>query len=251
MEYSSVGSLFAYLQSHFYRTVFTTARALRLVHRLLYPHRHRHSSPLVVVSDVRALDMDGRAVVGVLPSWGSSSIVDSWGGSGVADSWGGSGVAIDGSSMSNGLVGDGSGDGLDGYGSGDGLDGNGVDALALVDDGVETMVVIGGVVDGTFAAVGLDEGVTALDYVTVAGLVVGLDVAGVGVVDTVAVAVLGVGVVLGLNDLGVQGERSSVGVSQRGGMDGPRSGGIRLVVSHWQKTGVGDGGHEGGEDDEL
>ena len=103
-------------------------------------------------------------------------------------------------------------------GGGDGLDGDGVGGRGLVDDGVESVVVVGGVLDGALAAVGLDEGVAALDYVTVAGLLLGLDVAGVGVVDAVAVAVLGVGVVLGLDDLGVDSQRGGVGVGQGGGL---------------------------------
>ena len=115
--------------------------------------------------------------------------------------------------------------------------GDGVGGRSLVDDGVESVVVVGRVLDSAFAAVGLDEGVAALDYVTVAAFVLGLDVAGVGVVDTVAVVVLGMSVVVGLG-LGV--------------VDGYGSGVVGygdLVVD--QMAGVGDSGHEGGEDDKL
>ena len=69
-----------------------------------------------------------------------------------------------------------------------------VDGVAdLLDDGVEAVVVVGRVLDHADRAVGLVHAVGALDYVAVALLVRGLDVAGVGVVHTVVVRVFGVG----------------------------------------------------------
>lgn len=64
---------------------------------------------------------------------------------------------------------------------------------SLVDDGVEAAVLVGGVVNGTDRTVGLDQRVLALHDVTVARLVLALDVAGVEVVDAVLERVLGWG----------------------------------------------------------
>ncbi|XP_043283167.1 uncharacterized protein [Venturia canescens] len=94
------------------------------------------------------------------------------------------------SRRSVGRVGDGS-DGFDDDG-GDGLEGD-LGGLFL-DDGVEAVVVVGGVVDDAAAAVGLDEAVAALDRVTVPGLLLALGVPGEGVVHVVRVTVLGMGV---------------------------------------------------------
>ena len=103
-----------------------------------------------------------------------------------------------------------------------------------MDDGVESVVGIGGVLDGASAAVGLDEGIAALDDVTVARLLLRLDVTGQSVVHVVTVGVLRMGVVVPVDDLGVHG--------QRGGGH---------VVSHGDHAGVRHGGYEGREDDEL
>jgi hypothetical protein len=86
-------------------------------------------------------------------------------------------------------------------GGGHGLEGRGL----LLDDGVEAVVIVGGVVDDASRAVGLDEGVTALDDVPVARLLLGLGVPGYPVVDVVRVAVLGVRVVFRVDGLGDDG----------------------------------------------
>uniref|UniRef100_A0A182IQL9 Uncharacterized protein n=1 Tax=Anopheles atroparvus TaxID=41427 RepID=A0A182IQL9_ANOAO len=69
------------------------------------------------------------------------------------------------------------------------LDGRG----GLVDDGVESVVVIGGVVDGAHRAVGFDQRVLSLDDVTVALLSLRLDVSGMRVLDAVVERVFRVG----------------------------------------------------------
>ena len=61
------------------------------------------------------------------------------------------------------------------------------------DDGVEAVVVVGGVVHGALGAVGLQQRVLALHHVAVALLVLVFHVAGVAVVDAVLERVLGVG----------------------------------------------------------
>lgn len=55
----------------------------------------------------------------------------------------------------------------------------------LVDDGIEAVHIIGGIVDGTDGTVGLDERVLTLDDVAVAHLMLGLNVAGVTVMDAI------------------------------------------------------------------
>lgn len=90
-----------------------------------------------------------------------------------------------------------------------------------VDDSVETVDGIGGVVDDASAAVGFDERVAALDDVTGAGLVLGLRVTGDGVLHVVGEAVLGGGVqVLDL------GEHRGRGYGEhRSGLDADDAGG--------------------------
>jgi hypothetical protein len=63
----------------------------------------------------------------------------------------------------------------------------------LVDDGVESVVLVGGVLDGADGAVGVVNGVLALDNVTVAGFPLVLEVSGMRVVHCVVKLVLGVG----------------------------------------------------------
>jgi hypothetical protein len=88
----------------------------------------------------------------------------------------GSGVVSGGSDHGGGVVSDGSSvHGLGGNGGGvDGVSG-------LGDDGVESVVGIGGVVDGAGGSVSLDQGVVSLDDISVAGLGLALLVAGVGI----------------------------------------------------------------------
>ena len=69
------------------------------------------------------------------------------------------------------------------------LDGRG----RLVDDGVESVVVVGGVVDGADRTVGLNQRVLALDDISVALLGLRLDVTGMRVLDAVVERVLRVG----------------------------------------------------------
>ena len=69
--------------------------------------------------------------------------------------------------------------GVDGGGLDDGL--GGVGGSAVVYDGVETVVVISGVLHGPDGAVSLDEGVGALYDITVAGFLLLLVVSGVSV----------------------------------------------------------------------
>lgn len=80
---------------------------------------------------------------------------------------------------------------------------------SLVDDRVESVVVISGVVDGAHGTVRLHQRVLSLDHISVALLHLGLDVAGVVILDSVVERVLGVGNGLG-NDGLVDG--GSVGV---------------------------------------
>ena len=125
----------------------------------------------------------------------------------------------------------------------------------LVDDGVESVDRVSGVLDGPHCAVRLHQAVAALDDVSTATLLLALSVAGQSVLDVVSVAVLGVGVVVG-----VDGHRGgdlsdgwggisegccseSVGAisqSSTGGHDGGRA----------DDSSAGDG-HQGGEGDEL
>lgn len=64
---------------------------------------------------------------------------------------------------------------------------------ALVDDGVEAIVIIGGVLHGAHRTIGFHKGVRALDNITITHLMLRLHITGVGVGNTVVVVVLGVG----------------------------------------------------------
>ena len=120
--------------------------------------------------------------------------------------------------------------GLEGNGRGHGLDHRGL----AMDDGVESVDGVGRVLDDAPRAVGLDERVAALDDVTVAGLVLGLGVAGQSVLDIVGVAVLGVGVVLA--DLGQDGHRCGHG--------------YWMAECNWSRDDAGPGESEGGDERE-
>lgn len=91
----------------------------------------------------------------------------------------------------------------------------GVAGGLLVDDGVEAVVGVGRVVDGPSAPVGLDEAVATLDYVALPGLVLGLGVSRVGVLDVVGVAVGGVRVVFRVVGGRVFGSRCGVNLETR------------------------------------
>ena len=124
-----------------------------------------------------------------------------------------------------------------------------------MDDGVESVDRVSGVLDGTHCAVRLHQAVAALDDVSITGFMLALSIAGQSVLDVVSVAVLGVRVIVGVDghgggDLGNCGGGISNGCcSQRGGAISQRS------------TGGQDGGgaddssvcdgHQGGEGEEL
>lgn len=125
---------------------------------------------------------------------------------GVSVGWHGGGVMRQGSGVGYGrsgghVVGDGRGVGYQGGmchhgGSGVGNDGRGSvvhGGAGLVDDCVESVVVIGSVLHGAHRTIGLYQRVGSLHHITVADLVLGLDVSGVRVSDSVVVVVLGVG----------------------------------------------------------
>lgn len=172
-------------------------------------------------------------------------------------------------------VGKRSGDFSVGRGGNDGLGNGGF----LVNDSVETVHWVGGVLDGTDGTVRLDEGVATLNDITVTGFVLALGVTGKSVFDVIGVRVLWVRVVL-VGDDGFGGDGgggsvgdgvSGVGLSVGGGSgvgDGvSRVGeGRRYFSVGWcavseggarsnngggaEESGL-SGGHEGGDDDEL
>lgn len=123
-----------------------------------------------------------------------------------------------------------------------------------VDDSVETVVWVSDVLDGALGTVSLDEGVAALDDISVTLLVLALGVSGQTVLNVVGEAVLWVWIILfdwgGYHSLGYWG-----GVGQRGGHLGNGGG-----VSEWSggvtlggvvdDSGVGHG-DQGGEQNEL
>jgi len=138
-----------------------------------------------------------------------------------------------------------------------------------VDDGVESVDGVSGVLDGTHCAVRLHQAVAALDDISTAALLLTLSVAGQSVLDVISVAVLGVGVVVGVDGHG-GGDLSDGGggIGERSGDLGEGGGGIShrgrsqsgSAVSQ-RSTGGYDGGgsdvtragdgHQGGEDEEL
>ena len=140
---------------------------------------------------------------------------------------------------------------------------------SLVDDGVESVDRVSGVLDGPHCAVRLHQAVAALDDVSTAALLLALSVAGQSVLDVVSVAVLRVGVVVGVDGYGGGdlsdggggiGERScdlgdgGSGISewccsQCGGAISQRStGGYDSGGANDPRAGD---GHQGGKDEEL
>jgi hypothetical protein len=63
----------------------------------------------------------------------------------------------------------------------------------FVDDRVETVMIVGGVVNCAHRTVRLDQRVLTLDYVTVPSFGLGFDVAGVGVFDAIVERVFWIG----------------------------------------------------------
>jgi len=126
------------------------------------------------------------------------------------------------------------GDGLDDRGGSNSLHS---DSL-LVDDGVEAVVRVSGVLDDSASAIRLHDRVAALDDVAGPGLLLGLGVSGQAVVDVVRVAVLGVWVV-GLLQVDGLGDGGGGGVGERG-----------LGVGQGGDSGAGHG-HDGSQNEQL
>ena len=111
---------------------------------------------------------------------------------------------------------------LDGHRMRGGVDRGGV----AVHDGVEAVLGIGRVLDGSRRAVRLHQRVAPLDDVAVPRLVLGLGVAGVRVADAVAERVVGDGVRVDRGGRGVLGVgkrrgRETFGVDERNRAEGP------------------------------
>lgn len=116
------------------------------------------------------------------------------------------------------------------YGRGNLLDDDWMGSWFAMDDGVETVNGVGAVLDGALSTVWFDQGVHSSDHIAVSGLLLGLDIAGSGVIYCVLEVVMGWGFWLDCfdhrNDLGDDGSddfrhnrsRSVVGVRQRSGM---------------------------------
>jgi hypothetical protein len=135
---------------------------------------------------------------------------------------------------------------------------------------VESVDGVSGVLDGAHSSVRLHQAVAALYYVSVSTLMLALGVAGQSVLDVVSVAVLGVGVVVGVDGHGggyLSDGRGGVGKRSSDSSDG--GGGVSnwSVSQCWggtvsqrssggydgggaDDTGAGDG-YQGGEDEEL
>ena len=96
------------------------------------------------------------------------------------------------------------------------------------DDGVESGVMIGMVIDDTLVAIGIDQAVLSMDLISVAGLVLALDVSGVLIMDGVRELVVGRSVVLDFLHNGVMDWSSVDGghVVNWSGMDSS-------YVMHW------------------
>ncbi|CAD1476869.1 unnamed protein product, partial [Heterotrigona itama] len=113
----------------------------------------------------------------------------------------------------------------------------------LVDDGVESVDWVGGVIDGAFGPVSLDQRVATMDDVAVAGFLLALRVAGQTVVHVVSIAVLRMRVEVGVDGLGYHG-------LSHGGSRHCNWRRVRQRFCRAQKSSVG-GSHEDGEYDEL
>lgn len=123
--------------------------------------------------------------MGVRDSWGGMSVRNSWSGMSVRDSWGSMGIRQSWGSVFSYNWGSDWSYSLHSYR---------VCGWLTVDDGIETVMCIGGVFYGTFAAVGFYEGVAAMDSVSLAGFLLGFDITGVWVVDGVLEVVVSWGI---------------------------------------------------------
>lgn len=109
---------------------------------------------------------------------------------------------VDGSSVSVHLMVDGSGvdgmDSMDSWGGVGNVNGGSMDGMSvngrggLGDDGVESVHIIGSIVDGSDRTVSLDQGVLSLYDISIADLMLGLDITGVTVRNSIVERVLGV-----------------------------------------------------------
>nr|CAD7452300.1 unnamed protein product [Timema tahoe] len=119
-----------------------------------------------------------------------------------------------------------------------------LDEGLTVYDGVESIDGVRSVLDGTDVAVGLHQTVAAVDDVSVPRLVLGLAVAGKGVVDAVREAVLGIGVWVVRGGVGGVGRRHVRGGGCVGGGGGVARGvagiaGVATVCDgHQSREGV-------------
>jgi hypothetical protein len=130
---------------------------------------------------------------------------------------------------------------LDDGGNSDLLYDLGMSVMFPVNDSIESIVSISGVLYNTPGTIGFDEGVATLDCVTVTGFVLALDVTGVGVMDGVLEGVGGMGIVVVYDLLG-DGD-GGMGYSDGGGMgDG---GGVCSRGGIGEGGGVGSGGSVG------
>jgi hypothetical protein len=164
-------------------------------------------------------------------------------GSGIAQTWAIGQTAVSGGGDGSSNTGHGGGDSNR---SSDFSDGGGKGSLVY--DGIESVNGVSGVLDGTHCAVRLHQAVAALDDISAAALLLSLDVPSQSVVDVVREAVLGVGVVVGVDGYGggyLSDCGGGIGKGSRGGIgDGcvRYSGGC---VGHWGGHCTSDGGSRG------
>lgn len=153
--------------------------------------------------------------------WGSMR-VDSWSGMGV-HSWSGMGVDSWSSMRVDGWGSDGLNDGWGAVSnrSSNGLDDgwSGMDRWArLGDDSVESVDIIGGVVDCADGTIGFDQGVLSLHNISITALDLGLNIAGQTIMDSIVEGVLWVRIVISLVFSG-QWNESSGGDSEESQAD--------------------------------
>jgi len=94
-------------------------------------------------------------------------------------------------------------------------------------NGIKPVLAIGSVVHSTDAAVGLNDTVATLNPVSISRLLVAFRVTGLCIINTVGVAVLWVGVILGVNG-GLSDQRGLGGEHSRGHNGSDGSGGVSL-----------------------
>jgi len=154
--------------------------AVQVVLQVVHP---ADCSTSLVVGHMRVGVVGGVSVGGHLMRQGSGVGHGGSGGHMVGNGWG---IGRSGMDHGGSGVGNHSGSGVVHSGAG------------LVDDGVEAIVVIGGVLHGAHRTIGLHQGVGSLDDITITHLVLRLHVSGVRVSHSVVVVVLGVGLRIGV-----------------------------------------------------